>query len=60
MQTIRFQLNVRFNADSNISLSTEHFVNDESEAYRAGIESKNLVNEFLRGYGEEATEEEDA
>lgn len=53
MPAIKFQMNVRADADSNMSLSIEGFADTEEEAEQIGSDHKKLIDSYLEGYNKE-------
>jgi len=47
---LRFTLNARINADSNISLAVVQIASNEAEAAEAGTEARKMVEAYMAGY----------
>jgi hypothetical protein len=47
---LRFTLNARVDANSNISIAVSHIVTTEAEADEAGCEARKMVDAYIAGY----------
>ena len=52
MRTIKVEIDQNVGNGGTLHISTEAVVNDDSEAYEAGVASSQVVTDFVRGYGE--------
>lgn len=50
---LRFTLNARVDANSNISIAVARIVSTETEAGEAGGEARKMVDAYIAGYNEE-------
>lgn len=56
MATImRVQFNMRIDTEVNMSTSFEHLIDTEADAEAYGNEDRELLNAYMRGYGEKGS-----